>query len=318
MTARPHPDSATQRPVRYLELLARAAAHVDANLDAPLDAQMLAQRAAMSRHHFHRIFHAYFGLTVSGYLSWRRLRRACELLGLQQREPVLEVAQAVGFSSAQALAKAMRRELDTTPTAVRAGFSPDWDAFFKRRGIPDDAPGPDDSPPPLQPQWSEAPAFAALCAAGRGMRGGTMGQAAAQAFGELWPALHAAGLAAQVSHSMACMPEEPQGPEDPDCRIFAGVLFGLSLPEWRGTPSQPAIALHGSLKWLHWPAGRYAVFTHIGPYTGLHTMWKAIYRHWLPATGYRLRDVPGFDLYLNDPRDTPPELLRTDLYLPLE
>jgi AraC family transcriptional regulator len=60
------------------------------------------------------------------------------------------------------------------------------------------------------------------------------------------------------------------------------------------------------------------VFAHAGPYDGLHDLWKSIYRHWVPATGFRLRDVPGFDLYLNDPRDTPPAQLRTELYLPVE
>jgi AraC family transcriptional regulator len=92
---------AAPKYVRYLDLLARAAAHVDANLGASLDADLLARRAAMSRHHFHRIFAAYFGTTVSGYVTWRRLRRA--------------------------------RELGVTPSQVRAGCAPSWQAFHARR-----------------------------------------------------------------------------------------------------------------------------------------------------------------------------------------
>jgi len=108
------------------------------------------------------------------------------------------------------------------------------------------------------------------------------------------------------------MPEEPQGPDDPHCRIWCGAVLGPG-------PARPAIGLRAQrLHWQHWPAGRYAVFTLVGPYDGLHNLWKSIYRHWLPATGYRLRDVPGFDLYVDDPRDTPPARLRTELYLPLE
>lgn len=294
--------------LRYLELLSRAANHIDAHLDAELDAQVLAQQAAMSRHHFHRTFHAYFGLTVGGYVGWRRLRHACELLA-KPGLPVLEVAQAVGFGSAQALAKAMRRELDTTPSAVRAGNLPDWTGYFRRRRIADDAPGPHEPPPPLRPRLADAPAFEALCATGRGMYGGTMERAAAEAFGRLLQSLNAIGIQEKVSHFMAAMPEEPQGPEDPHCQIWCGAHFDC--------PSTAVRAKH-DLHWQHWPAGRYAVFTHLGPYSGLHSQWKAIYRHWLPATGYRLRDVPGFESYLNDPRVTPPALLRTELYLPLE
>lgn len=118
---------------------------------------------------------------------------------------------------------------------------------------------------------------------------------------------HVATLATPLPEPPA--PEEPQGPEDPHCRIWCGAQFGC-LPIATGA--------HKHLHWAHWPAGRYAVFTHLGPYSGLHSQWKAIYRHWLPATGYRLRDVPGFESYLNDPRVTPPAQLRTELYLPLE
>ena len=311
---------ATQGALRYLELLSRAAAHVDAHLDAPLDVDLLAQRAAMSRHHFHRVFHAHFGLTVGGYVTWRRLRRACEMLAAHEGA-VQDVALAVGFATAQALAKAMRRELDTTPSQVRAGRQPSFDALFARREIrPGDRPGSPERalpPPPLNPRWLQVPAFAALTATGRGMSGGDMSQAARQGFEELWPALEAAGLSACVTHAIGAVPEEPQGPDDPNCRMLTGMLFGISLPEQRGTPAQPEMALHGTLAWTHWPASRYAVFTHIGPYCGLHGMWKAIYRHWLPATGQALRDEPGFDLYVDDSRNTPPDRLRTDLYLPL-
>ncbi|SCX70990.1 GyrI-like domain-containing protein [Variovorax sp. EL159] len=313
------PVGAAKASVRYLDLLSRAAAHVEANLDAALDADLLARQAAMSRHHFHRVFHAYFGLTVGGYVTWRRLRRACELLAARRSAPVLEAAQAVGFESAQALAKAMRRELGTTPTAIRDGGEPAWARFFAQRHIPDgNGALAEADMRPLQPRWVEAPALDALTTTGRGMTQGTMMRAAQQAFGELWPALLTGGLAAQVTHTIATMPEEPQGPEDADCRILVGALFGHSLPDGHGEPAQPQVALGGSLAWWHLPAGPYAVFTHTGPYTGLHTMWKAIYRHWLPATGYATRDVPGFDLYLDDPRNTPEARLRTHLYLPLQ
>jgi len=316
MDARTAPHK-LRSPLRYIELLSRAASHIEAHLDSELGAQELARRAAMSRHHFHRIFHAYFGLTVGGYVGWRRLHRACKLLPEPGRA-VLDVAQAVGFGSAQALAKAMQRELNTTPSAVRAGHPPDWSGYFRSRRIPDDVPVPGAPAPLLHPRWAETPAFDALCATGQGMHGGTMARAAAEGFGRLLPVLRAASLADRVTHSMAAMPEEPQGPEDTHCEIWCGVIFDL-LSKRHGTPLRPTIDLPvHQLHWQHWPAGQYAVFTHLGPYDGLHNLWKSIYRHWVPATGYRLRDVPGFDLYLNDPRDTPPDQLRTELYLPVE
>lgn len=303
------------RPVRYLELLARAVAHVDEHLDADLSAEALAERAAMSRHHFHRIFRAYFGTTVQGYVTWRRLQRACELLAEGDR-PVLEVALAVGYESAQALAKAMRRELDTTPTAVRAGQVPHWQRLFDRR------PGATLTHPQgdtmLKPQLVDAPAMSVLTATGRGMSCGDMGQAAQQAFGELWPAIAAAGLQARAQSCLALFPDQPTSDDDPQCRLLGGAVFDLALAERSGASARPDIALSGTLAWWEVPAGRYAVFTHVGPYSTLHATWTAIYRDWVPATGHALRDVPAFELYVNDPTCTPPEQLRTDIYVPLQ
>lgn len=303
--------------LRYLSLLGRAAAHIDAHLDEAIDTATLARRAALSHHHFQRLFHAHFGMTVGGYLCWRRLQRACALLGGTQAQ-VLDVALATGFGSAQALAKAMRRELQLTPTQVRAGASPDWAAWFARQRIPEAPLSPQDGQAMLKPRWTTAPDLMALAASGRGMRDGHMADAARQGFGTLIAALDAASLRQQVTHCVALLTREPQGPDDPDCEMLTGALFGHDLPAGRGTPAQPALPLHDGLRWWPLPGGRYAVFTHLGPYTGLHALWTAIYRHWVPATGQRLRDAPGFDLYLDDPRRTPPEQLRTALYLPVE
>ncbi|PIF74612.1 AraC family transcriptional regulator [Variovorax sp. 54] len=301
--------------VRYLELLSRAAAHIDAHLGESLDGALLADMAAMSRYHFHRIFRAYFGITVGGYVTWRRLQRACELLA-DNPVSVTDVALQVGYESAQALAKAMRRELDTTPMAVRAGEAPRWQQLFDRRPSPD--PDAVHQDPVLRPQMLDVPALAVLTATARGMKDGVRTGAAQRAFEELVPAVRAAGLLPRARSWVAVFPDEPQGPDDQEARMLCGILFDHSLAERTGTPDQPALSLAGSLEWCHLPAGRCAVFTHRGAHTLLHAAWTAIYRDWLPATGYALRDVPCFIHYVNDPREPLGDAWRTHLYLPLQ
>jgi AraC family transcriptional regulator len=303
MRCMPHP-SPTQ-PVRYLELLSRAVAHVGDHLAGDLSTEALAREAAMSPYHFHRMFRAYFGTTVAGYVTWRRLQHACELLG-RDGASVLDVALAVGYESAQALAKAMRRELDTTPTAVRAGTAPHWQRLFERRAA---TAGGDAHDPTLKPQFVELPRIDVLTATGRGMDDGDMSRAAQQGFGELWQAVEAAGVRDRVTRCLAILPDELQGKNDQAARMWTAAAFDGALPP---------IALHGSLAWQALPAGRHAVFTHIGPYTGLHRAWSAIYAQWLPATGYALRDTPPFEHYVNDPRTLPPEQWRTDIHMPLQ
>jgi len=302
---------------RHAELVARALAHIDAALDQPLDAATLADRAAMSRFHFHRVFLAHVGCTVAAYLSWRRLQRACALLA-SGREPVLEIALTVGFESAQALAKAMRRELGATPTAVRRGDVAAWTNLLPPWRRPFSSLQAQGTAAMQATRFTELPeGIAAFTATAKGMVGHSLARAAQQAFAELVEALDAADMRTQVASWMCVVPDSPKGPDDPHCRYVAGVVFGHDMASGRGSCTQPDLALSGSLAWQTLAAGRYAVFTHIGPYDTLHQSWSAIYRDWLPSSGEQLRDVPPLELVMNNPHTTPPELLHTEIWLPL-
>ena len=158
----------------------------------------------------------------------------------------------------------------------------------------------------------------ALTATGRGMVDNNMMRAAQQAFGELMQAVNGAGVHDQVRSYMSVVPDDPKGPDDPHCRFIAGLVFGYSMATGSGQCEQPdGLPLSGTLNWQPIASGRYAVFTHVGPYTTLHHTWKAAYRDWLPSSGEQLRDEPPLEVNLNRPEIIPPEALRTEVWLPL-
>jgi diguanylate cyclase (GGDEF)-like protein/PAS domain S-box-containing protein len=157
----------------------------------------------------------------------------------------------------------------------------------------------------------------ALTATAYGMVGNTLVQAARQAFSELMPAIHLAGVLTQVGSFMSLVPDNAQAPDDPDCRYVAAALFGYSLANLSGECHKPDLRLSGTLAWQAIASGRYAVFTHVGPYDTLFQSWATIRNSWLPTSGERERQVPSLELMLNDPQTTPPELLRTEIWIPL-
>ncbi len=65
------------------------------------------------------------------------------------------------------------------------------------------------------------------------------------------------------------------------------------------------------------PGGRFARYTHVGPYEGLPDAWSQFVTA-LGASGKRMREGPGLEVYRNDMNTTPKEQLRTDLYMPVE
>lgn len=65
------------------------------------------------------------------------------------------------------------------------------------------------------------------------------------------------------------------------------------------------------------PAGEYATTLHVGPYEQLDQSWGLLMQ-WL-AEGDREAEMSVcFEVYRNDPRNTPPAELETELYIPLK
>lgn len=66
------------------------------------------------------------------------------------------------------------------------------------------------------------------------------------------------------------------------------------------------------------PGGKYAIFRYQGSYENLRAVYDTIYAKWIPEKGYKLGDTPGFEKYLNDPAQTAPENLITEICIPVQ
>ncbi len=65
------------------------------------------------------------------------------------------------------------------------------------------------------------------------------------------------------------------------------------------------------------PAGRYAVFVHIGLLEGLKNTYEYIYQIWLPQSGFQLTGGPDFELYNEEWRLGSPDS-RFYIYIPIQ
>ncbi len=82
----------------------------------------------------------------------------------------------------------------------------------------------------------------------------------------------------------------------------------VSLPEDFATPDGLAEQLI--------PGGRYAHATHNGDYSTLGNTWKAVMDA-VAERGLRVARTPCYEIYVNNPSNTPPDELRTEIYVPV-
>ncbi len=112
-----------------------------------------------------------------------------------------------------------------------------------------------------------------------------------------WP--HAKGM-------MGVYYDDPNAVPAEELRSHAGIVVGeeAHVPE--------------GLETVEVEGGKVAVMHYTGPYAGLKAAYDYLFGEWLPQSGEEPREAPAMEIYLNNPMDTAPDDLKTDVCLPLK
>jgi AraC family transcriptional regulator len=126
------------------------------------------------------------------------------------------------------------------------------------------------------------------------------------AFGRQWELVMQHGLADRMGAGVGCYYDDPSVVPEAELRSHAGceVVPGTPLPE--------------CFDRIVFPAGRVAVLTYKGPYSGIPAAWRELYGQWLPDTGEEVADRVPYERYLNAMHNTAPEDLLTEIVVPLK
>ena len=79
-----------------------------------------------------------------------------------------------------------------------------------------------------------------------------------------------------------------------------------------------AVTPKGNIGFKQLPAGRYAIFLYKGSYEHLQSVYDTIYGKYIPEMECTFRDEASAERYLNNPYDTAPDELLTEIYIPIE
>jgi AraC family transcriptional regulator len=95
--------------------------YIEANLDATLTIAELSEVVNLSTHHFTELFRRTIGLTPHQYVLTTRIERAMVLLQ-STRQPIVNIAQQVGFQTQSHFTRIFRQHTKMTPKQYRNQF----------------------------------------------------------------------------------------------------------------------------------------------------------------------------------------------------
>jgi len=290
----------------YKRRLLRVLVHIQQHLDDTLELQELAGLACFSPYHFHRIFKGMVGESVKEHIRRLRLERAASQLKLGTAS-VTRIAFDAGYESHEGFTRSFRTAFGLSPSQFRSS-SKDKLTSSAPSGL----------------HYREGKAvrdFTTTQPGGKGMKVtieyreptrvafirhvGPYGEVGAT-WDKLLTLLGKDGLLGGDSLFIGICHDDPEVTPRDKIRYDACVSVDEEFV--------PA----GEIGVQVIPGGEYAVTTHFGPYQKLGDTYTKLLGQWLPRSGRELRPTPCFEVYLNDPQNTAPEDLLTDIYAPLQ
>lgn len=272
----------------YEDRILRVLTHIHDHPGGDLSLDALAEVAAMSRFHWHRVFRALTGETCAQAVRRIRLHRAATWL-VQGGLPLGEVAARAGYPNPGSFSRAFCDAYGSTPAAFRrAGRLALPGPAFRTGSYPMFDVTVRDEP---SRRLAGLPHKGAYDEIGR-------------SFEALGAICESRGLWPRTGATVGVYFDSPDDMPASDLRSFAGAEFRGDLPE--------------GLEEMQLAGGRTAVLTFKGPYSGLAAAYHSLFGNWLPQSGEEPADAPCFEIYLNDPRDTAPGELVTEICLPLK
>lgn len=273
----------------YEDRLNRVIAYIYDHLDEEIDLHKLAEVACMSPYHWHRVYHAVRGETIAATVKRLRLHRAAGFLAHSEM-PVEEVAQRSGYPNLQSFTRIFKSVYGMPPAQYRRNGS---HSRF-RNGSPERA------SQMYSVEIKNVPAMTAVTVPHSGSY-----MEVGKAFEQLFGWLAAQDLMKDATRVVGLYYDDPDSVPEAELRSCAGAVL-TSSPE-----------LQAPFTYNEIRGGDYAVLKYKGPYADMKAAYQWFYGEWLTQSGRDAADAPCFEDYLNNPQDTAPSDLLTDIYMPL-
>jgi AraC family transcriptional regulator len=265
--------------------------YISSHLDEDMALKRLAEMSNFSIFHFHRVFKGIHQETLAAYITRSRVERAAYLLRYTNLS-VETIAFNVGFEFPSSLSKSFKHFYHISPTAYRANRN---HSIIKRN--PHSVK--DLILPKLVTLESKNVIYIRL-----------FGEYNILDYPDIWYQLRIFAKEQNVFHD-----------KNENIAIYHNDICVTEAKKLRSdiciTIDKP-VRVKEEIGTKYIQGGKYAVFFYEGPFSRNNAIYDIIFAKWLPESGYEVRNLPIFEKYLNDPIETEPDKLQTEVYIPIQ
>lgn len=274
---------------RYDDRITRVINYIYDNPTGDLSLDTLADVAAMSRFHWHRVFRAMTGETCVAAVKRIRMHHASVAL-VQTDAPVAAIGASVGYPDVTSFSRAFAQVFGKPPGEFRMEGRLATHVIKTSTG----------EPGKMDVTIKTVPARHLVVMPHTGPY-----QEIGQAFQTLYARIGGLGMFHRIREGVAIFYDDPMEKPPADLRSDGGVTLaeGMSVPDGMAGKTIPE--------------GKAATVLYKGPYSGLPAVYDDLYSAWPPSSEEETADHPSYEVYLNDPTNTPPDELLTEIVMPL-
>lgn len=266
--------------------------YISQNLFSPINPLHLCETSHLSLYHFRKIFKDITGENIGSYIQRLRLEYVAHHL-LFTSLSIIDILKQTNYQTKHSLSKAFKNHFGLSMTDYRKRYQ-----YYSKTNEPW-------SYLPLTiPQVRRLPAFRALCYP---VENAYLNK---DHYRAVWHKIvryrEKYGNHDEKPQYISISMDNPLITPPEKCRFYLGTL------------TEGESGVKGGFSEIEIPGGLFAVFRHSGNYSFLPELYRYIHEQWLPQSNYMRRSPMSFEHYLNNPKNTEPAALLTEIYIPVD
>lgn len=271
--------------------------YINNNLDGDLSIKRLAELAYISHFHFHRIMKAIINEPLGSYIDKVRLETAVKLLRYSDSS-FMEIALKIGYQDLSSFSRAFSKQFGISPQMYRSNKSVVLNTNIDFR-ITETA----SVFASVKPKFLTLPDKKVLCVEVIGKYGG---EEVEKAWEELSAFVRTNRIIGWNRELFSLYYDDPDTIGAENCRSEVCIAVKKN------------VKCTGRIKQRMISGGNFTMYRYKGPHERLWDLYDYIYKNRIVPSDLKLRNAPFLEKYCGYSKNTSPEQLITEIYLPIE